>query len=96
MNYPKIFNNIIKIAEKPCVYLKGKGLRSHLYCDKSRESWYEAEKSCVVIDIFDSEEYKKMQLRIPRQDNKHLLKGQKEWDIKLQQLVKRIESYNKK
>ena len=37
-----------------------------------------------------------MQLRIPRQDNKHLLKGQKEWDIKLQQLVKRIESYSKK
>jgi hypothetical protein len=96
LNYPKIFNNIIKIAEKPCVYLKGKGLRDDLYCDKSRESWYEAEKSCVVINIFNSEGYKKMQLRIPRQDNKHLLKGQKEWDIKLQQLVKRIESYSKK
>ena len=96
LNYPKILNNILKIAEKPCVYLKGQGLRSHLYCDKSRESWYEAEKSCVVINIFDSEGYKKMQLRIPRQDNKHLLKGQKEWDAKLKARVKQVESDNKK
>ena len=53
-------------------------------------------KSCVIIDIYDSEGYKKMQLRIPRQDNKHLLKGQKEWDAKLEARVKQEASYHKK
>ena len=96
LNYPKILNNIIKIAEKPCYYLKNEALRSALYCDESRKAWYEEEKSCVVIDIFDSEGYKKMQLRIPRQDNKHLLKGQKEWDDWLSARKKLLESYNKK
>ena len=96
LNYPKILNNIIKIAETPCYYLKGEALREALYCDKSKESWYEEETSCVVINIFDSENYQKMQLRIPRQDNKHLLKGQKEWDIKLEELIGRREIFNKK
>ena len=96
LKYPKILNNIIKIAEKPCYYLKGKALRGALYCDESRKAWYEEEKSCVVINIFDSEGYKKMQLRIPRQDNKHLLKGQKEWDDWLSARKKLLEGYNKK
>jgi hypothetical protein len=96
LNYPKILNNILKIAEKPCSYLKDEALRDDLYCDKPKESWYEAEKSCVVINIYDSEGYKKMQLRIPRQDNQHLLKGQEEWDERLKKRVKQVESYKKK
>lgn len=96
LNYPKILNNIIKIAEKPCYYLKNKALRRALYCDESRKAWYEEEKSCVIVDIYNSEGYKKMQLRIPRQDNKHLLKGQKEWDAKLEARVKQEASYHKK
>ena len=44
LKYPKILNNIIKIAEKPCYYLKNEALREALYCDESRKAWYEEEK----------------------------------------------------
>ncbi|MDC0865204.1 hypothetical protein OAP56_04585 [Rickettsiaceae bacterium] len=95
LKYPKILNNIIKIAEKPCFYLRKPGLYTDLYCHEAKHAWYEAEKSCVVIYILDREGHTKMQMRIPRQDNKHLLKNQKEWDIMIEEKKARIESYNK-
>lgn len=96
LKYPKILNNIIKIAEKPCFYLRKPGLHTDLYCNETKHAWYEAEKSCVVIYIHDSEGATKMQMRIPRQDNKHLLKNQKEWDVLLTEKKAKYESYNKK
>lgn len=96
LKYPKILNNIIKIAEKPCFYLRKPGLHTDLYCNEAKHAWYEAEKSCIVVNIIDSEGYMKMQMRIPRQDNKHLLKNQKERDAEISDQKARIESYNKK
>lgn len=96
LKYPKILNNIIKIAEKPCFYLRKPGLHTDLYCNEAKHAWYEAEKSCVIVDIIDSEGYLKMQMRIPRQDNKHLLKNQKEWDAMIEAKKIKIESYKKK
>lgn len=96
LKYPKILNNIIKIAEKPCFYLRKPGLHTDLYCNEAKHAWYEAEKSCIEINILDSEGHMKMQMRIPRQDNKHLLKNQKAWDAMIAEKKARIESYNKK
>lgn len=81
LKYPKVLRNIIKIAEKPCYYLKDPPskeenrelyrnidqLRGELYCDKNKGPY--GDKTYMVIYILDKEGYQSGQLIIPRIDN---------------------------
>ena len=77
--YPKIFNNILKIAEKPCYYLRDNKVPgySSMYCNKLKRNWWESEKTCIVINILDSKGFDRSQIRVIRKDNVHLSKNNK-------------------
>ena len=76
LQYPKILRNILKIAEKPCYYLKnsnlGKPYREELCCDSFGKWPYRNEKTCIIIRIVDSEANLRHQIVVPRRDNNHL------------------------
>jgi hypothetical protein len=76
LQYPKILRNILKIAEKPCYYLKNtpveKYYRKELYCDSFGKWPYKNEKTCIIIRIVDSEANLRHQIVVPRKDNNHL------------------------
>ena len=78
--YPKIFNNILKIAEKPCYYLKNNKVPdySSMYCNRLKSNWWESEKTCILIDIVDSEGFYRSQIRVIRKDNAHLFQNNKD------------------
>lgn len=81
LKYPKVLRNIIKIAEKPCYYLKDlpnkeenrrlynniDQLRGELYCDKN-EGFY-GDKTYIVIHVLDKEGFQSGQIIVPRIDN---------------------------
>lgn len=76
LQYPKILNNILKITERPCDYLKNMQgencYRNGLSCD-SFGSWpYRNERTCVVINIISSAGELRSQMIVPRKDNNHL------------------------
>jgi hypothetical protein len=77
--YPKIFNNILKIAEKPCYYLRDNKVPgySSMYCNRLKSNWWESEKTCIVINIVDSKGFHRSQIRVIRKDNVHLSKNNK-------------------
>lgn len=77
--YPKIFNNILKIAEKPCYYLRDNKVPgySSMYCNRLKSNWWESEKTCIVIYIVDSKGFYRSQIRVIRKDNAHLSKNNK-------------------
>jgi hypothetical protein len=67
---------MIKIAEKPCHYLKKKDIHwDRLYCDKLTIGPFMKEQSYSIINIIDSQGHYKVQIRIPRTDNAHLIKN---------------------
>ena len=76
LQYPKILRNILKIAEKPCNYLKNmRGencYRSALSCDSFGKWPYRNERTCVIINIISSAGELRSQIIVPRKDNKHL------------------------
>ena len=73
LRYPKILNNILKIAEKPCHYgVENSYYRSHLYCDSFKKGDFTVKKTCVLLQILDSSGRLRLQMRIPRKDNIHL------------------------
>ena len=76
LQYPKILRNILKIAEKPCYYLKNTPVeqyyRKELYCDSFGKWPYRDEKTCIIIRIVDSEVNLRQQIVVPRKDNNHL------------------------
>ena len=66
LEHPEILWNIVKIAEKPCDYIKNveesdndeikrgiKDLRKRLHCDGFRYPWYMKERVYIVITIID-------------------------------------------
>ena len=77
--YPKIFNNILKIAEKPCYYLRDNKVPgySSMYCNRLKSYWWESERTCIVIEILDSKGFDRSQIRVIRKDNAHLSKNNK-------------------
>jgi hypothetical protein len=72
--YPKIFNNILKIAAKPCYYLRDNKVPgySSMYCNRLKSYWWESERTCIVINIVDSKGFYRSQIRVIRKDNAHL------------------------
>ena len=77
LQYPKILRNILKIAEKPCYYLKNSKLGQYytsrdLRCDSFGKWPYRNEKTCIIIRIVDSEVNLRHQIVVPRRDNNHL------------------------
>ena len=78
IQYPKILRNILKIAEKPCNYLKNmRGencYRSALSCDSFGKWPSRNERTCVIINIISSAGELRSQIVVPRKDNNNLFK----------------------
>ena len=76
LQHPKILRNILKIAEKPCYYLKNFRSESYyrgiLCCDSFGKWPYRNEKTCIIIRIVDNEGNLRHQIVVPRKDNNHL------------------------
>ena len=66
LKYPKILSNILKILEKPNYYyvdFEDRMSRTRL---KGRK--WEADRTCLVLNIIDSKGYYRSQFRIIRTD----------------------------
>ena len=76
LQYPKILRNILKIAERPCDYIKNFGaancIRNTLSCDSFGEWPYRNERTCVIINIISSAGSLRSQMVVPRKDNNNL------------------------
>jgi hypothetical protein len=69
LQHPKILRNILKIAEKPCNYIKN---HRFLSCDSFGKWPYRNERTCVIINIISSTGELRSQIVVPRKDNNDL------------------------